>query len=99
MAEGRRSVLAKARGLTSIARSALGDRGPLFVVARGADYAVSFWTAQYYNRVKPRETFSALGRDYSYFYHLYNVTWKNERAVEIAVALDFLEQHPSENVL
>jgi SAM-dependent methyltransferase len=92
-------VLAKARGLTSIARSALGDRGPLFVAARAADYAVSFWMAQYYNRIKPRETFSALGREYAYFYHLYNVTWKNERAIEIAVAMDFLEQHPYDRML
>jgi SAM-dependent methyltransferase len=92
-------LLVKARGLASIARSAARDRGIRFVIGRGADYAISFWAAHYYGRRPPRETFDVLGRSYRYFYHLYNITWKNERAVEIAVARDFVEHHPSDQVL
>lgn len=92
-------MLGKARAFRSIAQSALRDRGPGFVVGRAADYAFSFWTVQYYKRLKRRETFSALGRTYPYFYHLYNITWKNERAVEIAVAREFMDQHPSASTL
>jgi len=77
----------------------LRDRGVGFVAKRAADYFVSFWAAQYYSRRPPRETFEVLGRRYRYFYHLYNITWKNERAVEIAVAKDFVASHPSDNML
>ncbi len=93
------STRKKATAFISITRSALRDRGLGFVFRRAADYASSFWTVQYYNRLKPRETFSALGRAYPYFYHLYNITWKNERAVEIAVARAFLDEHPSTSML
>ena len=92
-------MLRKTRALASITTSAFRDLGPRFVVGRAADYALSFWSAQYYTWRKPSATFSALGRTYTYFYHLYNITWKNERAVEIAVALDFIEHHPSNNTL
>lgn len=92
-------MLAKVRAFISITHSALRDQGPGFVISRAADYATSFWAAQYYARRKPQETFSALGRTYTYFYHLYNITWKNERAIEIAVAQDFLATHPSTSTL
>jgi hypothetical protein len=94
-----RSIAPKAKAFTSIVRSAVRDRGLGFVIRRGADYAFSVCAAQYYARRTPRETFSALGRTYRYFYHLYNITWKNERAVEIAIALDFVDHHPSTNML
>lgn len=34
-----------------------------------------------------------------YFVHCYHYTWLNERAVEVALALDLLEQHPAAEVL
>lgn len=92
-------MLRRTKAVWSITRSALRDHGVGFVVRRAADYGVSFWTAQYYARLRPRETFSALGRAYPYFYHLYNITWKTERAVEIAVALDFIERNAAASVL
>jgi SAM-dependent methyltransferase len=96
---GKVPLLAKARAFASITRAALSDQGPRFVVSRAADYALSFWAAQYYKLREPHDAFSALGRTYTYFYHLYNITWKNERAVEIAVAQDFVDRHPSSNML
>jgi hypothetical protein len=36
------------------------------------------------------ETFQLDGTSYPYFAHQYNATWRNERAVEIPLALDFL---------
>lgn len=38
-------------------------------------------------------------REVSYFVHRYHYTWLNERAVEVALALDLLEQHPGAEVL
>lgn len=39
------------------------------------------------------------GRTVPYFAHRYHYTWLNERAVEVALALDLLEQHPAAEVL
>lgn len=89
----------KLRAIASIARAVARDRGIGYIAWRGADYAVSFWLARYYALRPPRETFDAFGRSYRYFYHLYNITWKNERAVEIPVARDFLASHPSDAML
>lgn len=40
-----------------------------------------------------RRGFEAFGTRYAYFVHHYNVTWRNERAVEVAVALDFMQRY------
>lgn len=39
------------------------------------------------------------GRPLPYFSHHYHYTWLNERAVEVALALDLLERHPGAEVL
>ncbi len=39
--------------------------------------------------------FTFRGRPYKYFRHTYNTTYKNERAVEIPIALDFLDRKKS----
>jgi hypothetical protein len=42
-----------------------------------------------------RETFEAWDGPLPYFVHTYNATWRNERAVEIPFAQDFLRRHGS----
>jgi len=39
------------------------------------------------------------GRVYRYFYHPYNVTWKNERCVEVPIVHEIVRQHMPENTL
>ncbi|WP_028645636.1 methyltransferase domain-containing protein [Nocardioides sp. URHA0020] len=39
------------------------------------------------------------GRQVAYFHHRYNNTWMNERGVEIALALEVLEQYADRDVL
>jgi hypothetical protein len=46
-----------------------------------------------------RESFALAGHEYRYEVHTYNQTWTNERAVELALALDALRRHPPEDVL
>lgn len=55
----------------------LGFRYVLLVYLIVLDYAVSF--------LKPKK-FKFKGKTYRYFYHPYNHTWVNERAVEIPIA-------------
>ena len=45
------------------------------------------------------ETFTWDRRDVPYFHHRYNYTWLNERAVEMALALEVLRQHAGKDVL
>lgn len=44
-------------------------------------------------------TFDFEGRSYRYFYHPYNLAWRNERAVEVPIALGFLEGSGGKRVL
>ena len=40
-------------------------------------------------------TFTLNNKEYNYFYHEYHKTWQNERKVEIALGLKFLEYYPN----
>ena len=49
--------------------------------------------------IHSRRTFALGDRKYRYFYHSYNRTWMNERAVEIGLIWDLLQQYPPQEVL
>ena len=53
----------------------------------------------YYRRFKSGRSFTARGVDYRYFYHPYNQTYCNERAVEIPIVWPMVQQVPPERVL
>src|SRR5579872_7186960 len=44
-------------------------------------------------------SFEFRGKTYLYFWHRYNATWRNERAVEIPIAREFIAQSRGGNVL
>ncbi len=52
---------------------------------------INFW--YFYNRTfRSRETFLFEGKQYRYFFHKYNLTWRNERAIEIPIVKGILQQ-------
>jgi SAM-dependent methyltransferase len=53
---------------------------------------ISFWY-YYYKIFKSRETFTFEGKTYHYFYHKYNTTWRNERAVEIPIIWKIVKEY------
>jgi hypothetical protein len=54
----------------------------------------------YYVKFKPyKKTFVFRGRKYSYFHHYYNTTWYNERAVEIPIIVEIIEQYLGREIL
>src|ERR1700674_744456 len=65
------------------ARQALAEKG-FFYVARLAAMWASFPLWQIYSKVFPRG-FTYQSVRYAYFLHQYNLTWSNERAVEIPI--------------
>jgi len=46
-----------------------------------------------------KRTFTFHGKDYGYFLHPYNTTWRNERAVELPIALEILREYDPREVL
>lgn len=57
---------------------------------------ICYWLVRLSSRPSP---FTFRGKSYRYFWHRYNATWRNERAVEIPIARDFLAGVPAERVL
>jgi SAM-dependent methyltransferase len=56
--------------------------------------------AVYYCRLfKSSKMFSFRGRDYHYFFHSYNLAWRNERTVEIPIARGFLSEYAGRDIL
>jgi len=49
--------------------------------------------------LKPKRYFRFQGKKFSYLYRYYNKTWKNCRAVEIPIALDYVASHNGKRVL
>ncbi len=59
----------------------------------------NFFICCYYKLFKSSRTFMAGGHAYKYFYHIYNRTWKNERAVEVSFVLDAIKRYQRKNIL
>jgi hypothetical protein len=88
----------EARGRSTLLRSglqALREKGLRFV----APLALRWATFPVWRAFRSHETFQFRGRDFHYFLHNYNITWANERAVEIPVAMHHLQQGSGRRVL
>ncbi|MEL7669185.1 hypothetical protein [Methanobacterium sp.] len=53
----------------------------------------------YYNTFKPLKTFYFNGKKYNYFYHMYNTTWENERAVEVPIVWEIVKKRKGKRIL
>ncbi|HVC32586.1 MAG TPA: hypothetical protein VNL16_03645, partial [Chloroflexota bacterium] len=71
------------------------ERGPVAVATMGAAYA----TFPLWRHVRKWGTFSLAGQTLEYFWSNYNVTWANERAVEIPLARAFLARQRTPRVV
>jgi len=60
---------------------------------------IKLFTGLYYYKMFKSGTFRFLGRNLKYFYYPYNATWRNERAIEIPIAISFLRQYRGKKVL
>lgn len=71
-----------------------------FSRAKSSQYnrlAPLFW--YYYNMLKLSKTFYFNRKAHNYFYHIYNVTWKNERAVEVPIIWDYVKKMHGKRIL
>lgn len=75
------------------------ERGFRFLIRK---MCVFFWRFVYsitLLRFRPERFFTYRNEKYSYFYHPYNFTWDNERAVEIPIVLRRLESSKGKKIL
>ncbi|HSV93817.1 MAG TPA: class I SAM-dependent methyltransferase [Desulfobacterales bacterium] len=77
------------------ARRALVQEGPLAILRLG----VLYLTFPLWSRLRQPGQFTFAGETYRYFWSNYNVTWSNERAVEIAIARAFLLRHSAKRTV
>ncbi|MDO8516302.1 MAG: hypothetical protein Q7S28_03565 [bacterium] len=52
-----------------------------------------------YKKTRSSKTFTFQGDTYNYFIHYYNVTWENERSVEIPIARKIVNEYLGKKVL
>lgn len=60
----------------------------------------SFLRFNYYRLSRSLDkTFQFQGKNYTYFYHWYNTTWNNERAIEIPISYEFINKYHDNDIL
>lgn len=52
-----------------------------------------------YHRTFKSGTFTFRGQIYNYFYHRYNTTWRNERAIEVPIVRDIVKKYKGKRIL
>ena len=62
-----------------------------YLLRKGLAYLYYIPMTWYYKRTWT-DTFRFGGRTHRYFCHLYNATWRNERAVEVPIVLDYMKE-------
>jgi hypothetical protein len=80
-------------------RLVLRNDGPMTTAQRAMDKLLVYGSYPYRKSILGETTFSFSGNVYRYFIHHYNATWRNERCVEIALALEKLNQFKGKRIL
>ncbi|MGB2697933.1 MAG: hypothetical protein WBD28_08785 [Candidatus Zixiibacteriota bacterium] len=96
-------VKKRIRKLLLRAREISREKGIYSVVRSGVkitvNWLVNYLCYCYYRKIKWAEIFTFQGKTYRYFYHRYNHTWKNERAVEIPIIWAYLKKYHARRTL
>ncbi|MCP3423561.1 class I SAM-dependent methyltransferase [Nocardioides pinisoli] len=91
-------LLRRGRSVLSRVGSFSRDRGAADVLRSCAQWGWDWWRGRP-GGGRDHGFFEWDGRRLPYFVHHYHYTWLNERAVEVAMALDLLERHAGASVL
>ena len=97
----------KINKLISKAKEAYKREGVYYVIRSGIKMIYNLTVKKSYYFIycksliylKPPGTFTFQGRTHHYFYHPYNTTWKNERAVEVPIILEKIQAHQGRRIL
>ncbi len=83
-------IVAKQKGIRSALTVSAGE------IKRQLKLSRSLWR---FRIIKSWKSFIFDNCKYRYFYHKYNVTWQNERTVEVPIVWEIVKKHPNARVL
>lgn len=66
---------------------------------KGLDKLIVYLQAPWKRRSFATKSFPFDGQQLQYAAHSYNATWRNERAIEVPVLIDFLQRHKGKKIL
>ncbi len=72
------------------------DKGIIFVIRLLIGVLFGYY---YYRIFKSSRTFTVQKKSYNYIYHLYNVTWMSERAVEVPIIWNMVKKYQKKKIL
>jgi SAM-dependent methyltransferase len=79
------------------------EKGISYVVRSSVEvmfnWPIDAFVCWYYQKFKSSRTFVFQKITYKYFYHRYNPTWRNERAVEIPIIWRVVEKYQGQKIL
>lgn len=93
------TFVAQTRFFAAQVGEVLRKKGVGYVARMGLYWLASPALAPVIRQVKGRRTFQLDGRSYPYFIHRYNLTWRNERIVEIPVAWELVQRFQGKRIL
>jgi hypothetical protein len=93
------AITREAKRLFGSAKFQLETRGAAGLAGDVGDLVTSYVRYPFVRKARAAERFPLGDRRIPYFIHHYNRAWRNERAVELALAFDFLDRYGSGRVL
>jgi hypothetical protein len=84
----------EAKRLAQSAQWMYREHGPGFLARETVDLVAAYSLYPFSKSRFEGRTFRFKGRSIPYFRHHYNRAWRNERCVELGLALDFVARHP-----
>ena len=99
MAVKKGTFLSQTLFFASKAREMMQQRGAAYVARMTLYWLASPLLAPAIRAVKGRRTFELGGQRYQYFCHRYNLTWRNERIVEIPVVWQHVQRFAGKRTL
>lgn len=86
------------KSIVALFRSKIREEGFVKTLLKSLSFGVDILVGKFIF-LKPRKEFNYKGTRFSYFYHRYNKTWKNERAIEIPLFIDYLQRQQGTKIL
>jgi len=80
-------------------RKIMQERGFRFLIRKMCVWVWRIFYSRTLLRFRPEQFFTYRNERYSYFYHPYNFTWDNERAVEIPIVMRRLKSFKGRKIL
>ncbi len=77
------------------------EKGIYYIIRAGTEMIIDYYCYFFCkNKVfKPSRTFTFQGKTYRYFHHMYNTTWRNERAVEVPIVWKIVKNYQGKKIL